>query len=101
MFVFNKYIIPAAHDALIRVFNTVQPQKDMLALIEPKISTPDTIKNIPQDKVWHALVVTKTVIHSCVKQSRRQCKSVIPRTKHYGTTAKDCSRHHIFGYCNT
>ena len=63
VFVSNKYIIPAAHEALIRVSSTARPQKDTLALIEPKIATPDTIKDIPQDEVWHALIVARTATH--------------------------------------
>ena len=51
VFVSNKYIIPAAHEALIRVFSTARPQKDTLALIEPKFTTADTIKDIPQNEI--------------------------------------------------
>ena len=66
VFVSNKCIIPAAHEALIRVFSTARPQKDTLALIEPKIATADTIKDIPQE-IWHSFVVARTVTHWCVK----------------------------------
>ena len=67
VFVSNKCVIPAAHEVFIRVFSTARPQKDTLALIEPKIATPDIIKNTPQDEVWHALIVARTVTHWCVK----------------------------------
>ena len=61
VFVSNKYNIPAAHEALIRVFCRARPQKDTLALIEPKSATSDTIKDIPQDEVWRSLIVARTV----------------------------------------
>ena len=61
VFFSNKYAVPAAHAALIRVFSAARPQKDTLALIEPKIATADTIKDIPQDKIWHSLIVARTV----------------------------------------
>ena len=37
VWVSKKYVIPAAHEALIRFFSTARPQKDTLALIAPKI----------------------------------------------------------------
>ena len=67
VFVSGKYIIPAAHEALIRVFSTARPQKDTLALIEPRIVTADTLKGVPQDEIWHALIVARTVTHWCNK----------------------------------
>ena len=67
VFVYNKYVIPVAHEELIRVSSTTRPQKDTLALIEPNTATPDTFKYTPQDKVWHALIVARTVTHWCVK----------------------------------
>ena len=42
-FVSNRYVVPAAYKALICVFSTARPQKDTLALIEPKIATPWTL----------------------------------------------------------
>ena len=54
-------MIPAAHEALIHVFSTARPQKDTLALIEPKVAIADTKKDIPQDKIWHSLIVARTV----------------------------------------
>ena len=61
----NKYIIPAAHEALIRVFSTARPQKDTSA--EPKIAIADTIKDIPRDEVRHSLIVARTLTNLCVK----------------------------------
>ena len=65
--VYSKYNIPAVHEALIRVFSTARPQKDTLALIEPRIVTTDTLEGIPQDEVWHALIVARPVTHWCNK----------------------------------
>ena len=36
VFVSNKHIIPAAHEALIRVFSTTRPQRDTLALTQSR-----------------------------------------------------------------
>ena len=44
------YVIVAAHEALVCVFSTAQPQKDTLALIEPRIVSANTLEGIPQDK---------------------------------------------------
>ena len=63
VFVYNKYIIPAAHEALIRVFSTARPQKDTLALIEPRVVTADTLEGIPQDEIWQTLIVAKVMAH--------------------------------------
>ena len=60
VFVSNKYVIPSAHEALIRIFSTARPQKNTLALIEPKIAATGTMKNIPQDEIWHSLIVART-----------------------------------------
>ena len=65
MFVFNKYVVPAAHEALIRAFSTARPQKDTLALIEPKIISADTIKDIPRDKIWRSLIIARAVTNWC------------------------------------
>ena len=43
----RKYVVPAAHEALIRVFSTARPQKDTLALIEPRITSAHTLDGIP------------------------------------------------------
>ena len=67
VFVSNKSIIPAAHEALIRVFSTARPQKDTLALIEPRVVTADTLEGIPRDKIYHAMIVARTVRHWCNK----------------------------------
>ena len=66
-FVSNKYIIPAAHEALIRVFSTARPQKDTLALIEPRNVIADTLEGIPLDEIWQTLIVARTVTHWCNK----------------------------------
>ena len=67
VWVSNKYVIPAAHEALICVFSTAQPQKDTLALIEPKIVTANTLVGISRDEIWQTLIVTRTVTHWCNK----------------------------------
>ena len=41
----NQYVIPAAHEAPIRVFGTARPQKDTLALIEPRIVSAKTLES--------------------------------------------------------
>ena len=43
MFTSYKYIIPAAHEAIIRVFSMARPQKLTLALMEPEIAAADTV----------------------------------------------------------
>ena len=63
----NKYIIPAAHEALIRIFSTARPQKYTQALIEPRIVTADTLEGISQDEIWQTLIVARTVTHLCNK----------------------------------
>ena len=63
VWVSKEYIIPAAHEALIRVFSTARPQKDTLALIEPRIVTVETLEGIPQDEIWQTLIVARTVTH--------------------------------------
>ena len=68
VFVSNKYIIAAAHEALIRVFSTARPQKDKLALIEPRVVNAHILEGIPQDKIcWHTLIVARTVTNRCNK----------------------------------
>ena len=57
-----NYVVPAAHEALIRVFSTARPQTDTLALVEPKITTADTINDIHQDEIWRSLIVARTVV---------------------------------------
>ena len=51
VFVPNKYTVLPEHEAHIRVFSTARPQTDMLALVEPKVATADTTKDIPQDDI--------------------------------------------------
>ena len=76
VFVFNKYLVPAAHEALIRVFSAARPQTDMLALVEPKIASADTIKDIPQDKIWCSLIVDTTVTTGVPKLGVGSCPSL-------------------------
>ena len=63
----RKYVVPAAHEALIRVPRTTRSQQYTLALIEPRIASAHTNDGIPQDKIWHALIVARTVIQWCSK----------------------------------
>ena len=63
----KKYVIPATHEALTRVFSTARPQKDTLALIEPIIVTANTLVGIPQDEIWQTFIVARTVTYWCNK----------------------------------
>ena len=63
----NKNIIPVAHEALILVFSRARPQKDKLALIEPRIVTADTLEGMPQNEIWQTLIVARTVTYWCNK----------------------------------
>ena len=63
----RQYVIPAAHRALIRVSSTARPQKDTLALIEPRIVSAHTLDGIPQDEIWQTLIVARTVTQWCRK----------------------------------
>ena len=67
VWVSKKYVIPAAHEAFIRLFNTVRPQKDTLALIEPRTVTATTLVGIPQHEIWQTLNVARKVTHWCNK----------------------------------
>ena len=57
----RKYVVPVAHEALIRVFSTARPRKDTLALIEPRTASAHTHDGIPQDEIWHTLIIARTV----------------------------------------
>ena len=57
----RKVVIPAAHEALIRVFSTARPEKDTLALIEPRIASIHTLDDIPQDDIWQSVIIARTV----------------------------------------
>ena len=57
----RKVVIPAAHEALIRVFSTARPEKDTLALIEPKIASTHTLDDMPQDDIWQSVIIARTV----------------------------------------
>ena len=61
VWVSHKYVIPAAHEALIYVFSTARLQKDTLALIEPRIVTATTLESIQKDEIWQTLIVARTV----------------------------------------
>ena len=64
----NALSQPHMKHSYIRVFSTARPQKDTLALIEPRIITADTlIEAIPQDEIWQTLIVARTVTHWCNK----------------------------------
>ena len=57
----RKVVIPAAHEALIRVFSTARPEKDTLALIEPRIALIHTLDDMPQDDIWQSVIIARTV----------------------------------------
>ena len=57
----RKYVVPAAHEALIRVFSTARPEKDTLALIEPRIASIHTLDDMPQDEIWQSVIIARTV----------------------------------------
>ena len=42
-------------------------KKDTLALIEPRIASAHTHGGIPQDEIWHTLIVARTVTLWCSK----------------------------------
>ena len=63
----RKYVVPAAHEALVRVSSTARPKKNTLALIEPRIASVHTFDGIPQDKIWQTLIVARTVTQWCRK----------------------------------
>ena len=57
----RKFVIPAAHEALIRVFSTARPEKHTLALIEPRIASIHTLDDMPQDDIWQSVIIARTV----------------------------------------
>ena len=57
----RKFVIPAAHEALIRVFSTARPEKDTLALIEPRIASIHMLDDMPQDDIWQSVIIARTV----------------------------------------
>ena len=57
----RKYVVPAAHEALIRVSSTARPEKDTLALIEPRIASAHTFDGMPQHEIWQSLIIERTV----------------------------------------
>ena len=57
----RKYVVPAAHEALIRVFSTARPEKDTLALIEPGIASIHTLDDMPHDEIWQSVIIARTV----------------------------------------
>ena len=67
VWVSKKYVIPAAHEALIRVFSTARPQKDTLVLIEPRIVSANTLEGKLQVEIWQGLIMARTVTDWCNK----------------------------------
>ena len=57
----KKVVIPAAHEALMRVFSTARPEKDTLALIEPGIASIHTLDDMPQNDIWQSVIIARTV----------------------------------------
>ena len=57
----RKYVVPAAHEALIRVFSTARPEKDTFALIEPRIASIHTLDDMPQDEIWQSVIIARPV----------------------------------------
>ena len=66
----RKYVIPATHEALIRVSSTARPQKDTLALIEPRIVSAHALDGIPQDEIWQTQIVARIVLNGVEKLSQ-------------------------------
>ena len=61
----RKYVVSAALEALIRVSSTARPEKNTLALIEPRIASANTLDGMPQDEIWQSLIIVRTVTHWC------------------------------------
>ena len=59
----RKYVVPAAHEPLIRVSSTARPEKDTSALIEPRIASAHTFDGTSQDEIWQLLIIARTVTH--------------------------------------
>ena len=82
----RKYIISAAHEALVRVSSTARPQKTIpgtLALVEPRIVSAHTLDGIPQDEIWHTLIVARTVTQWCRKTKSALVHWQSLRSDHY------------------
>ena len=82
----RQYVVHAAHEALIRVFSTVRPEKDTLALIEPRIVSANTLDGMPQDETWQSLIIARTVTYWCsstnpalVQIGNPSDRSIIPK----------------------
>ena len=67
VWVSNKYVIPAAHDVLTRVSSTARPQKKYVSADRARIVSANTLDGVPQDEIWQALIVARTVTHWCNK----------------------------------
>ena len=57
VFVYKNYIVAVAHEALIRVFGTARSQADTLVLIEPKITTANTVCVFSSHSFWTSMDV--------------------------------------------
>ena len=58
--VYRKCVVPAAHEAHIRVFSTARPEKDTLARMEPRIASTHTLDDMPQDEIWQSVIIART-----------------------------------------
>ena len=96
----KKYVIPAAHEALIRVFSTARPQKDTLALIEPTIGSANTLEGKLQDEIWQVLIVVRTVTHWCKTTKSALVEVGNPSGRTITLKPKTVPRHHISGNCD-
>ena len=43
------------------MFSTARPEKDTLALIEPRIASIHTLDDMPQDGIWQSVIIARTV----------------------------------------
>ena len=43
------------------MFSTTRPEKDTLALIEPRIASIHTLDDMPQDDIWQSVIIARTV----------------------------------------
>ena len=60
-------ITPAAIGALQRVSSTARPQNDTLVLVEPRVASAHTLDGTPQHEIWQTWIVARTVTKLCSK----------------------------------
>ena len=94
----RKYVVPAAHEAMIRVFSTAPPEKYTLALIEPRIASTHTLDNMQQDEIWQSVIIARTVTQwsSLTNSALVQVGNPSDRAN----ILKPNTRHDIARHCN-